>query len=214
MTTTLGTFTSPADAPEYYYRAKIGGVYTPGVIPPKGITGWSLKTDYDVKKGKGADDATMTNTGTDPPKGKIKYQIWRNGTGDSGEDDASVPNDHDDDDNFVTMLLAASAANKALDIVHPIVNQLKVSSVVVTEIGQKTDEGLGLWSREIEFQKWVPEPKAAGGTPAAAQNKDDADPDADKPSADPIAGPDGPNKQLYKEFSDKKDEAQNGGDDE
>jgi hypothetical protein len=157
-------FPAPSDYPELFYRCKIGGVLMPGVIPPNGISGWSLVTDHDVKKGKGADDATSTDTGDPPPKGTVKTQLWRKGVNDRGEDDPNVPHDFEEWDGFVKMLRQARRAKKALDIVHPIINQLEVTSVYVTKIGQITDEGKGLWTAELELEKWAPEPKDAGGT--------------------------------------------------
>jgi hypothetical protein len=159
-------FPAPSDYPELFYRCKIGGVLMPGVIPPNGISGWSLVTDHDVKKGKGADDATSTDTGDPPPKGTVKTQLWRKGVNDRGEDDRTFPTTSRNG-RLRQDAPQARRAKKALDIVHPIINQLEVTSVYVTKIGQITDEGLGLWTAELELEKWAPEPKDAAARPTA-----------------------------------------------
>jgi len=192
---TFDSFPVPMDNPELYYRATIGGVLTPGAIAKGGITGWGLETDIEVKKGKGANDATLTDTGDKPPTGTIKIQLWRRGEGDD-------PNDFDDWQAFFLMLRAARKAKKALDIVHPIINLQEVRSVLVKNIGALTDAGAGLWTVELELIKWVPDPPSAGGTPAGSQDKDGNGPD-DKASADKD-----PNAALKQEFADKAAEAE------
>lgn len=202
MTTALPTtiaavsFPVPMLNPEAFYRAKVGGILTPGVIPPAGVEGWALVFGWDVKKGKGANDATITDKGDEPPKGKIKYQVWRYGQ--NGD-----PDDFADDDAFVRMLISAKANHQALDLSHPIINQLTVSAVVPAEIGQLTDEGRGLWTRTIEFLKWVPQPIASSGTPSGSNDKDPNDPNAQ--GTDPQ--PNNPNADREKEFTDKLNEA-------
>lgn len=176
---------NPIDTPEAFYTCQVGGVQMPGVIGPDGFSGWELKSTYQVKKGKGVDGATITDTGDDLPTGKIKTQLWRNGVDGEGQDDPNVPNDFDEDADFVRMLRAARRAKHALDIVHPIVNGQEVTSVVCTSIGALTYVGSGLWTREFEFLKWVPQPKAAGGTPAGSQDKDSNKPDNDSGTKTP-----------------------------
>lgn len=199
---------NPLDNPEAFYTMKLGGVPLPGVIPPKGISGWSIKTDYDVKKGKGADDATETDTGDPPPEGKVKYQLWRNGTNDLGEDDPTVPNDFDDDENFVLMLRAARRNKSALDIVNPIINQCEVRAVVVKEIGQITDEGAGLWTRELELLKWVPSPKDdAGGTPSGTFADENKNLFHHDPDSEGVVVPTNPNAAREQALIDKTQEA-------
>lgn len=163
-TVTASAFPIPYDNPSAFYKATIGGVDTPGVIPPGGLEGWDLVFGWDAKAGKGLNDATITDKGDEPPTGKIKWQIWRRGTGND-------PNDFADDDAFYTMLVDAKNNKKALDITHPIVNQARVTAVVPKVIGGLKDEGTGLFTRTVEFLKWVPQPTAAtGGTPAGANN--------------------------------------------
>lgn len=192
---TISAAPNPLEQPEAYFRLKLGGVDLPGVIPPGGVSGWAIESNYDVKKGKGSDGATITDTGDPPPKGSVKTQLWRTGYG-------GDPNDFTDWTAFVVMLRAARKAKKALDVVHPIINACEVSSVVVTKIGQLTDEGGGLYTVELELLKWVPQPKAAGGTPSSSQDKD-----KNKPDASSQKEPD-PNADLKKEFADKAKEAQ------
>jgi hypothetical protein len=200
------SFPIPSETPETFYRALIAGVLTPGVIPPDGVTDWDIVTDWDVKKGKGINDATLTNKGNDPPTGKIKYQVWRKGYG-------GDPNDFDEDDSFVTMLLAAQEKGDALDITHPFVNQARVEAVVTKKIGQLKDEGGGLFTRTIEFLKWVEQPKTVGtGTPSGASDKMAAFNKALQHNLDVAKGiidqGNDPNAALKKEFEDKVKEAQ------
>lgn len=62
---------------------------------------------------------------------------------------------------------------QAFDLVHPIINQLEVTSVVVEEISQIEPQGKGLYIAELSLLKWVPQPKTvAGGTPNGSQDKD------------------------------------------
>lgn len=200
-TATVGTFTAPSDAPELFYRCKIGGIDNPGVIARGGVSGWGIVSEYDVKKGKGADDATVTDTGDKPAKGKIKFLLWRKGVGDTGQDDSNVPNDFDDWDNYVLFLRDARRNKQALDIVHPIINQCEVRSIVIEEIGQLTEEGAsGLWSAELSCLKWVDKPAAGGGTPEGAKAEPGTENQTDPEPADPNAA-------LKKEFADKAAEA-------
>lgn len=191
---------NPIETPSAFYTALVGGVLLPGVIPPDGLEGWELLTDYEIKKGKGVDDATITDTGDPPPTGKIKTQIWRYGI-------AGDPNDFADLVSFNRMLRAARRAKKALDIVHPIVNAQEVTSVVVKSIGKLTAEGGGLYTVEYEFLKWVPQPKASGGTPSGSQDKDKTAPDGSTEKEDD------PNADAKKELEKKIQEAQQPDDD-
>lgn len=194
-TITAATFPVPQLNPEAFARATIGGVLTPGAIPKGGVADWAIISDWDVKKGKGQKDAIITDKGDPPPTGKIKYQVWRYGV--NGD-----PNDFADDEAFVLMMLAARKNKQALDIVHPIVNQLEVTSVVAKSIGQLVDESGGLWTRTIEFLKWVPQTTDAGGTPTTANDKNQNDPNATQEQQT-----NDPNAALKQEFSDKLNEA-------
>lgn len=199
----VSTFTAPFEAPELYYRCKIGGVDNPGVIARGSPSGWGILSEYDVKKGKGADGATITDTGDPPPTGKIKFLLWRHGVNDTGNPDPSVPNDFDDWNKYVLMLRGARRNKQALDIVHPIINQCEVRSIVIKEIGQMTEEGGGLWSVELDCLKWVPQPVAAGGTPGGSNDKDPNDPNAQP--TDP--NPNDPNAAAKQEFADLANQA-------
>jgi hypothetical protein len=200
----VATFVSPFAAPELYRRCKIGGIDNPGVIARGFPSDFDIISDYDVKKGKGSSGATITDDGDPPQTGKIKFLLWRHGQGDTGQPDPNVPDDFDDWDKYLKMLRAARRNKQALDIVHPIINQCEVSSVVFKRIGQLTEEGSnGLWSVTLECLKWVPQPTADGGTPAGSRDKNPDDPNAQP--TDP--SPNDPNAALKQEFTDKLNEA-------
>jgi hypothetical protein len=219
MTTQVaGSFPIPWKNPEVFYRAIVGGIATPGVIPPGGLSDWDIVADWDVKKGKGQNDAVITDGGDKPPTGKITYQVWRSGAGDD-------PDDFAEDDAFVAMVEKARADGKALDIRHPIINQMRVTSVVRAKLGQLTDLGGGLFTRTIEFLKWVEQPKpvTGGGTPVTAldrarepldrlkgyfQGSSDSD-GSDSTGANDVSPIDDVNEQKKKEFDDLADEAAN-----
>lgn len=161
---------APTAARAAFRNFILAGTKSPGVIPRGGIDGFDLETDWQVKKGKGADDATMTDGGDNPPTGTIRIVLWRDGTN-PGE-----PDDFADWTAFYQMLRAARKAKAALDILHPVVNSVEVTSVVVKKISPPKEVGPGKWEAAVTLQKWVPEPKPAGGTPGgSAAGKGTAD---------------------------------------
>lgn len=149
---------NPIVTPEAYNYAKLGGVRTPGVIPKGGVSGFKRSTEWEVKKGKGATGATVTDAGDSLVEGSIKMLLWR----------ADDPDDFADWDAFREMLRAARKKGTALDIEHPDINDLECNSVVIKNIGQRVDEGKGLSSVTIEVIEYR-KAKPQGGTPAGSE---------------------------------------------
>jgi hypothetical protein len=157
-------FVDPITVPNLIDLANIGGVLTPGTIAPKGITGFSRKRDWDVKKSKGSSGATITDTGAPPAEGSIKLLLWRR--------EFDPPDFVDDFVNWETLRAVLDTAKgdkskvQALTIIHPMINQQGITDVVVKDYTPLQDEGGGLWSVTITLLEWRA-PKPAGGTPKA-----------------------------------------------
>lgn len=154
---------NPIAEPSLYERAALAGKLTPGIIGRGGVTGWDREQDWDIKKAKGKQGATMTDQGSAPTSGAIEIQLWR-----TGESPDFVHDFDDWENDYRPMLETARVKGEALVVGHPIINGAGVTSVVVKKIGPLTDKGRGLWTVKVELLEFL-KPKAAGGTPSAAK---------------------------------------------
>lgn len=135
----------------------VEGVRTPGWITE--MEGFGLKTGWDVKKGKGAQGASLTLTNQPPSKGSITWTI-------STQDQSYA---------WAALLPrfkykpTKNASTNAIAVYHPALADLGVTSVVVEEIGMWIHRGRKRYTRKIDFIVWTPPPtQSIVTTPAKA----------------------------------------------
>lgn len=151
---------NPFDNPEAYDVVSIGGVTSPGVIKPGGITGFKRAHEWDVKKGKGAQGATISYVQRPPAKGTITFTLALR-------------------EHFVAwesfrpqFLYDPTKKNpQAVDIFHPVLADLQIHSVVCEDISQEENDGYGEWTITVSLLEYFPPPKkSAVSTPTTSQS--------------------------------------------
>ena len=160
----------PITDPGSWDYALIAGVATPGLIPQGGLV-FPRTHKWDVKVGKGTDGATQTYVGKPPAEGKLTIQLW------TAEHFAAW-------DAFSALLLTYDATKQTptpATIYHPSLVPLRISAVVVKEIGNVQHVGHGLYEVKVELLEYTPPPKSSAvSTPTGAAN-DDAENEPEKP---------------------------------
>ena len=152
----MPSFVNPIDSPQDYDVCKVDGEENPGIIDPKGITGFKRQTEWDVKKGKGTKGGSATLSQLPPSKGSIKFLLWTAAHFQAW--DFSFRNRFKYDPTKKT--------KNAVDIYHPALAKLGISSVVTESIGPEEQEGDGLWSITVELLEYLPPAKkTATSTP-------------------------------------------------
>jgi hypothetical protein len=157
---------NPLSSPSAYWKIVTAGLSSPGAIPKKGISGFGIKNDWEVKKAKGKDGASITKNGKPQKIGSVRFQLWRDGT------NPGDPDDFADWDAYRIALQALDEAGAAIDIQHPLINDQGVTSVVINEIHMPEEVAPGMWEAAIDFGEWLPTPKPATGTPSGSAASD------------------------------------------
>ncbi len=141
---------NPIQIPAIYEKLVVAGELSPGVCD---VTGFARSWDWDVKKAKGASGSSATLQGEPLAKGKVEFLLW-------------LPEHFDSWNAFRELLVRGQQQKKieALDVLHPVLTDLGIFSLVVEEIGQVTRKGRGLYSITVQFLEYRP-PKSAGGSP-------------------------------------------------
>lgn len=163
---------NPFDHPEVYDVVQIGGVRSPGVIKPGGITGFKREHEWDIKKGKGAQGASLSYVQRPPAQGSITFTL--------------VDRIHFEqwEDFRPQFLYDPTKTNpQAVDIFHPVLADLGIGSVVANSISQFENDGYGEWHCTVDFTEYFPPPKkSVVGVPTTSltetltKNKDGKDP--------------------------------------
>lgn len=171
-------FLNPLADAQAYDKVEIGGEECPGIIDPKGLSGFKRETEWDVKKGKGTKGGSMTLSQLPPAKGSIKFLLWREEHFTQWDESFRGKFKYDPTKKSVN----------AVDIFHPSLAKNNINSVVCESIGPETNEGLGLYSITVDLLEYLPPPpKAATGTPSGSTsntNKAGASGKTDDPIAD------------------------------
>jgi hypothetical protein len=158
---------NPIDSPQSFDVVKIDGVENPGIIAPGGITGFERKSEFDIKKGKGTKGGTVTLTNL--PWNAFHFEAW----------DAIYRARFKFD--------PTKTKKQAVDIFHPSLKKLDISSVVTKSIGPEMPEGKGLWSITVDLIEFIPPPpKNITNTPTGSTSKG-GQAGASGKSDDPIA---------------------------
>lgn len=147
----------PITYPQAWDSVGLGQLESPGLCE---ISGFDREYDWDVKKGKGAKGATITFTGQQPAKGSITFKLW------TAEHFARW-------DTFRRALKydPTKKTAQAIDLYHPSLDDLDVSSVVTTKIGPIKHDGGGMYSIKCEFLEYLPPPKtSAVGSPTGSKS--------------------------------------------
>lgn len=149
----------------------IGGFKSPGVAV---VHEFKRKHEFDVKKSKGVYGATITFVGRPPAQGRITLKFWQAA-------------------HFISWagfrpLLKYNPTKttvQAVDIFHPSLGDIDLTSVVCESIGNIIHEGNKLYTVEIELLEYFPPPPiAAVSTPTTS--KPDADPNKPGTPPDPV----------------------------
>lgn len=141
---------NPFNNPELYEKIVISGLPSPGTCT---LTGWKRSVDWDVKQGGGIDGASTTRKGKAPASGTVSLYLV---------DFPGLPSQLEQWRRFSALLQEAQDKGKALDVYHPDLADLKVTDVVVTEIGQLEHDGKG--GQHVSFglmEYRPPKPKPA-----------------------------------------------------
>lgn len=153
----------PVGNPQAWDTVTVAGMKSPGLIPKGGLR-CPRKFKWDTKEGKGAQGGTSTFVGRPLPDGSLKLQFWLTA--------------HFLEWSFFLPLLKydpTKRAPSAVDIYHPSLADLDISSIVVDEIGNIEHAGDGLYEVEVKFHEYSPPPKASAvSTPT--KSKDGPDP--------------------------------------
>ena len=156
---------NPLDDPALYNVVELGGVQSPGRVT---ITGHDRKQGWDIKKGSGQKGATTTRSTVDPVEFTCSFYLA----------------DREDFDAWPTFLAtvnstADGAAPLALDIYHPDLAEVGITSVVKATVAGTTHDGMGGQTKVVKFLEYRP-PAPARGSPkgskasAKAQNPNQA----------------------------------------
>lgn len=140
---------NPLDTPEAYDVIILGGLTSPGIVE---VTGAAREAEWDEPKAKGSSGAEPTYNGQKLSGITCKFKFWE-------------ASQLDEWRRFRTILEKPTDAKepRPLDIIHPLVNDLGITSVVVDVEGQLVRETGCLWTVEVKFkERRKPTPAGAG----------------------------------------------------
>lgn len=127
----------------------VAGEQSPGVIPPDGIKGFDRATGWDIKKGKGSANPTITLVEYPPATGSIDFVLWEQF--------------HFLQWKQFSLKLKFDKEKKqgktsAYDIHHPSLADLNITSCVTKKVSPIYFVGNGKYVVTVEFLEWRPPP--------------------------------------------------------
>lgn len=160
---------NPFRTPEAYDTLALGGEYLPGLI---NVGKPSRKFKIDKKEGPGTSGDTITYRGKRTVEFVIEGTLWEEEQFD--EYDEKLPGFEPDDRKV-----------KALDVIHPTLERLKIRSVLIVEIVPPWHVGKGEWRYQFGVNEYKPPPKGANatGTPNGSTGANKTDRTAEKAPA-------------------------------
>lgn len=165
---------NPLEQPQAWDVIQIGQLTSPGHCV---LGDFRSKHEWDVKKGKGVYGSTITYVGRPPATGTITFYLWTA--------------DHFTQwDTFRQAFKydPTKKAVQAIDIYHPALADIDLTSVVCEGIGAAKHEGKQLYSIEVELLEYFPPPKGSAiGTPTGSQSVATSPSTTPGTPADPIA---------------------------
>lgn len=156
-------FGGPVAMPSAWDVLKLAGQVCPGLLPQGGLRA-PRKYEWDKKVGKGTEGGTTTFTGRPPAEGSFKLQMWT---------DAQIAAWY-----AMVKVLSYDPIKRqpaAVSIYHPSLWPLKLTQIVIEEIGNIEHVGHGLYEVECKFSEFAP-PPAASAVATPKQTKDGNDP--------------------------------------
>ena len=145
---------NPLDDPALYNVVELGGVQSPGRVT---ITGHDRKQGWDIKEGQwaeGRDDNAL-----DGRPCRVHLLVLPGG-----------PRDFDAWPTFLATVnsTADGAAPLALDIYHPDLAEVGITSVVKATVAGTTHDGMGGQTKVVKFLEYRP-PAPARGSPKGSK---------------------------------------------
>lgn len=157
---------NPIDYPQDWDTVTISGNVSPGICE---VSGFERAHEWDVKKGKGTQGATITYVGRPPAKGTVKFYLW-------------TAKHFDQWDTFVPLFKydPTKQSVQAFSMYYPSLDDIDLFQFVCEGIGAIVHEGKQLYSCTVKLLEFFPAPKASAvSTPVkATTNKAPEDPKA------------------------------------
>lgn len=164
----------PFSNPQDWDVVSIGGVTSPGLAK---LSGFKRQFGWQQKKGKGARGSTVTLNEYPAAEGKVTFSLW-------------TPEHFQQWASYRALFKYDPLKKKvsAVDIYHPSLADIDITSVVCQNIGAIEHQGLGLFTIDIDLIEYNPPPKAAAvstpdnsktSTPTGKPNGTTPDPIAD-----------------------------------
>ena len=163
----------PINYPEAWDTVRIGQTTCPGIAEIGDI---KTKNEFDVKRGKGVYGSTLTFVGRPPSHFSVTFKLW-------------LAQHFPAWDLFRPLFKydPAKKAIQAIDIYHPALADIELTSVVCEGIGAIHHEGQGLYTIVVDFIEFFPAQKTSSvGTPTGSSPGKGANGDK-PPGGDPIA---------------------------
>ncbi len=144
-----------------------GGVISPGYCR---WSGWKRHNQWDKKRGKGTRGSTQTLVQQPEAEGEFTFYLW---------DDGSLGTGHDhfaEWDAFAPLLEYDPTKTKptAIAIYHPALDAIKISSVVIEDVGAiepASDPPDGMYKVTVKMTEFFPvPPQQAVGTPTTSKD--------------------------------------------
>jgi len=158
-----------------WHYLTVSGVKSPGAISSGGVRGFERSTEWDKKKGKGTQGATLSLVQYPPAEGSFEFQLW-------------LPEHFTQWAQFRPLLKynAKKKSGDAFEIYYPSLADLDINSVVTTKISPTIHKGNGLYTVTVDLIEYFkPPPVSIVVTPSRANsNSKDNTPGA---PPDPIA---------------------------
>lgn len=152
---------NPIDHPEQYEAIVLAGERSPGVAK---LSGTALDHGWAKQEPKGSSGGETIQNGTKLVEFTVELYIWRD----------------DQVDHFARWVAwrpilrrpIAKGASKALDIYHPQLDELGVTSVVCSKEGSLVPDGKGGATVALSFIQYAPPQPKAAGKPAGSSSKE------------------------------------------
>lgn len=135
---------NPFEFPELYDHIHIGGQRSPGVCK---LSGFKRPVNWDVKPGGGQDGASTSRKGKSPAAGTVTMYLV---------DEHGQLSEQDEWQVFALYLQGLQDKGIAIDVYHPDLMTLKITSCVVTEVGMVTHDGKGGASVSFSLLEYFP----------------------------------------------------------
>ncbi len=148
---------NPIDNPQAWDVINVGGKDNPGYCE---VGEFKRENEWDIKKGKGTKGATMTFVGLPPAKGQIVFYLWLA--------------QHFRDWEAFRKLFKYDPTKKttsAIDIYHPSLADIDISSVVTEYITNIVHVGKQMYTVTVDLVEYSPPPKASAvSTPGGSKS--------------------------------------------